>query len=130
MDLFQPQCTSNREKELPKPFLRRCIFYYIDFPSEDTLREIVKKHLGRELTPLFDVALQKFWLLRNLKVFSWRKIPSTSELLDWIRVLERDEHVGKINARDLDTKAAWELPHLETLVKTQSDLNALERLRG
>jgi MoxR-like ATPase len=122
--------TSNREKELPKPFLRRCIYYYIDFPDEESLKKIVKKQLNKEITPLFDNALQKFWQLRELKVFPWRKIPSTSELLDWVRVLERDEQTGEIGSQDLGEKALWNLPHLETLVKTQSDRDALERLRG
>ncbi len=122
--------TSNREKELPKPFLRRCIFYYIDFPDEEALKEILKKHFGKVITPMFDIALQKFWQLRELKAFPWRKIPSTSELIDWVRVLERDEQAKIVSARDLDEKKFWDLPHLETLIKTQSDRDALERLRG
>lgn len=122
--------TSNREKELPKPFLRRCIYYYIDFPDKNDLKKIVEKHFRKKITPLFEAALLQFWNLRELKEFSWRKIPSTSELLDWVYVLERDELAGKLQAQDLTTRALGDLPHLETLVKTQSDRNALERLKG
>lgn len=122
--------TSNREKELPKPFLRRCIYYYIDFPDQKSLKAIMKKHFHRDMTSLFDQALLRFWQLRELNSFSWRKIPSTSELLDWISVLERDEQNGQIQAQDIATRPLCDLPHLETLVKTQSDRNALKRLKG
>ena len=120
--------TSNREKELPKPFLRRCVYYYIDFPNREFLEAIVKKHFQREVTSLFDQALLRFWQLREINTFSWRKIPSTSELLDWIAVLERGEQTGKMRAQDIATIPLWDLPYLETLVKTQSDRNALKRL--
>ena len=121
--------TSNREKELPKAFLRRCIYYYIDFPDRDGLNVIVEKHFQKKMTPLFDQALLRFWQLRDLKEFSWRKIPSTSELLDWILVLERDEQTGKIRDQDIVVQSLWDLPHLETLVKTESDRKALKRLK-
>lgn len=121
--------TSNREKELPKPFLRRCLFYYIHFPDQKTLERIVKSHFQREITPLFVEATRKFWQLRAQESFRWRKIPSTSELLDWVHVLERDERSGKVTAQGLAAKQIWELPHLETLVKTQSDLDALFGLK-
>jgi MoxR-like ATPase len=121
--------TSNREKELPKPFLRRCIFYYIEFPDYDTLAKIMEIHFQKGITPLFEEAIKQFWRLRQQE-FRWRKIPSTSELLDWIQVLERDEKDGKLQVQDLATSPISNLPHLETLVKTQSDFDALRKLES
>ncbi|MGK7871792.1 MAG: AAA family ATPase [Xenococcaceae cyanobacterium] len=119
--------TSNREKELPKPFLRRCLFYYIEFPDRDTLKEILKIHFQPQLTPLFETAVKKFWELRELR--SWRKIPGTSEFLDWVAILEQDEPADKITAEELENTYPVNLPHLETLVKTQSDRDALNKLK-
>ncbi len=126
--------TSNREKELPQPFLRRCLFYYIEFPNPDTMREIVKIHtrdfeqspVKSEtpllLTDLFESALAQFWKLREKRF--WRKLVGTSELLDWIRILEHEEQAGKITDEQLkNITALKDLPHLETLIKTQSDLD-------
>jgi MoxR-like ATPase len=121
--------TSNREKELPKPFLRRCIFYYIEFPDYDTLAKIMEIHFQKGITPLFEEAIKQFWRLRQQE-FRWRKIPSTSELLDWIQVLERDEKDGKLQVQDLATSPISNLPRLETLVKTQSDFDALRKLES
>lgn len=121
--------TSNREKELPKPFLRRCLYYYIKFPDNATLKEIVKRHfLKRGIAPLslFGQAITKFEKLRDSSNnIRWRKMPGTSELLDWVGVLERDKKEGKIAAKDLGAMPISNLPHLETLVKTQSDSEAL-----
>lgn len=119
--------TSNREKELPKPFLRRCLFYYIEFPNQETLKQILKSHFQPKLTPLFEAALKKFWQLRELK--SWRKIPGTSEFLDWVAILEREQQAKKLTAEELESTHPANLPHLETLVKTQSDRDALNQLR-
>ena len=119
--------TSNREKELPKPFLRRCLFYYIEFPNQETLKQILKSHFQPKLTPLFEAALKKFWQLRELK--SWRKIPGTSEFLDWVAILEREQQAKKLTAKELESTHPVKLPHLETLVKTQSDREALNQLR-
>ena len=131
--------TSNREKELPQPFLRRCLFYYIKFPSPKTMREIVKIHrrdfeqspVKSEtpllLTDLFESALVQFWKLREKRF--WRKIVGTSELLDWIRILEQEEQVGKITDEQLkNITALKDLPHLETLIKTQSDLDRVQKI--
>ncbi|MBN1875107.1 MAG: MoxR family ATPase [Anaerolineae bacterium] len=120
--------TSNREKELPKPFLRRCLFYYISFPDQKTLTKIVTSHTQHTITPLFEVALQRFWQLREQQAFTWRKIPSTSELLDWIQLLERDEQTGKVTIETLISALFNQLPHLEVLVKTQSDRDALDTM--
>lgn len=119
--------TSNREKELPKPFLRRCLFYYIEFPNQEALKQILKSHFQPKLTPLFEAALTKFWELRELR--SWRKIPGTSEFLDWVAILERDEQAQKLTAKDVVNTTLANLPHLETLIKTQSDRDALKKLR-
>ncbi|MCP4368364.1 MAG: MoxR family ATPase [Deltaproteobacteria bacterium] len=123
--------TSNREKELPKPFLRRCLFYYIEFPKEDDLRKIVKSHFPNRIsTELFEAAIEQFLRFRQQKEFRWRKIPSTSELLDWIQILERDEQQKKLYVQDLlDVTSIKDLPHLGSLVKTQSDLEALSKLK-
>ena len=126
--------TSNQEKELPKPFLRRCLFYFIEFPKKDILRKIIDSHSEEfikspfqvktdspQLTRLFEVAIGKFFTLRELKF--WRKKAGTSEFLDWVKVLEREQ----IKASELDKMPLKELPHLETLVKTQSDQSALAK---
>ncbi|NES24917.1 MAG: MoxR family ATPase, partial [Symploca sp. SIO3E6] len=111
--------TSNREKELPKPFLRRCLFYYIEFPDQNTLKQILQSHFQPKLTPLFEVAVNKFWELRELR--SWRKIPGTSEFLDWVAILAREQQGKKLTAEKLASTDLVNLPYLETLVKTQSD---------
>ena len=119
--------TSNREKEMPAPFLRRCLFYYIGFPKAPVLQDIVATHFPRGITPLFTVALKRFWELRDHSRITWRKKPGTSELLDWIAVLERDEQANVLNATQLESALLGELPHLEALVKNQSDRGALPK---
>ena len=81
--------TSNSERELPEAFLRRCIFYWLKFPSEERLQEIVQLHFPKqELANLFDEAINKFLTLREeTKTRSVSKQASTSELLDWLRIL-------------------------------------------
>jgi MoxR-like ATPase len=116
--------TSNQERELPKAFLRRCLFYYIKFPDHEMLKCIVENHFQKEITSLFLEAIKQFWALREAEI-AWRKLPSTSELLDWIRILELDEQKGKLTAKDLLEARLSVLPHLETLVKTENDRNAL-----
>jgi MoxR-like ATPase len=132
--------TSNREKELPQPFLRRCLYYYIQFPNQEIMREIIKSHATKDfekspvknetpllLTDLFESALVQFWKLRD-KSF-WRKIVGTSELLDWLRILEQKEQEGKITAEELkNITALKDLPDLETLIKTQSDLDLAQKI--
>ncbi len=112
--------TSNSEKELPDAFLRRCIFYYLKFPSEDDLIRIVNAHFPKQLsTELVDAAVKQFIELRETGA-SRRdsKKASTSELLDWIRWLQRypPEEAFKIIA-DL----ANNLPLLGVLLKTKED---------
>ena len=115
--------TSNREKELPAPFLRRCLFYYIEFPEKATLEDILDSHFpGKVTSALFEAALEKFLWIRQHPQIRLRKNPSTSELLDWIKALESDEQQGKLTAKDLEAiKSIESLPHPEVLLKTVSD---------
>ncbi len=83
--------TSNDEKELPDAFLRRCFFHYIAFPDREGMREIVARHQPRLEEDLLEEALETFYGLRDVR--GLRKRPSTSELLDWLRVLTREEGV-------------------------------------
>ncbi len=122
--------TSNREKELPKAFLRRCLFYYIDFPQEEELKYIIESHFQKDITPLFEQALIKFLRLRNETKFAWRKKPSTSEFINWLTLLENKEEVNEITAQTLADMELSQLPYLYALVKNQSDLNALEQIKG
>ena len=121
--------TSNQEKELPKAFLRRCLFYYIEFPNEDDLMKIIKNHFKGDFSLLFDAALSRFLELR--KAISWRKNPSTGELINWLRLLKRGkkndqtQEYEEITDKELEAKPLNELPFLDTLVKNQSDLKAL-----
>jgi MoxR-like ATPase len=114
--------TSNREKALPMPFLRRCLYYHIKFPNLETLKKIVKEHC-KELTPLFKEAVKIFWGLRD--AIKWHKPPGTSELLDWIRILEK----RKFKTKDLISSPIDNLPHIETLVKVNSDLKSLRSIK-
>jgi MoxR-like ATPase len=119
--------TSNREKELPKPFLRRCLYEFIDFPNEEEMKIILRAHFrqGEILTPLFENALTRFYDLRKRQDIPWRKIPGTSEFLNWLTILERDEREHGLAADDLLRQPDKDLPHIYTLVKTQSDQDKL-----
>jgi MoxR-like ATPase len=118
--------TSNRERELPRPFLRRCLYYYIDFPHQAELKNIAERHFSSGITPLFLAAIKRFWELREAD-FSWRKPPSTSELLDWLHILETAEQQERLTAEQLEQFPLPELPFLETLIKTQSDKIAYQQ---
>jgi len=118
--------TSNQEKELPKAFLRRCLFYYVEFPELEDLRKIIINHFQQELYPLFEVALARFVELRGK--ISWRKKPSTGEFINWLRLLERERQNQEITGEKLNKIQLGELPFLHTLVKNQSDRNAVEKL--
>jgi MoxR-like ATPase len=121
--------TSNREKELPAAFLRRCLYYFIPFAkTADELRPILEQHFQKDVTPLFGAALIRFWDLRTL--ISWRKPPSTSELLDWLSILEHAAEQRELSIEQVSTEPLDRLPYLEALLKTQSDIEALaSRLR-
>ncbi|MBR6473720.1 MAG: MoxR family ATPase [Firmicutes bacterium] len=105
--------TSNAEKELPDAFLRRCIFHYIEFPSEEKMREIIKVHYGDVDRKLVNEALQAFYSIRDMRDI--QKKPSTSELLDWIQALQ-------IAGCDVN-KIAEEIPYIGVLLKKNQDVD-------
>jgi MoxR-like ATPase len=109
--------TSNNEKELPDAFLRRCVFYFIDFPDVDLMRQIVDVHHPRLDTQLLDQVLVKFYWLREQSEL--RKKPSTSELIDWISVLLR----SGMTADDIE----HHIPFLGALLKNERDTEALDQ---
>jgi MoxR-like ATPase len=103
--------TSNAEKELPDAFLRRCIFHYIEFPTPELMEEIVRVHFPDIKDSLLSQALKSFYALREVDNF--RKKPSTSELIDWIRALI----AGGVPHENV----AKQLPFIGTLLKKESD---------
>ena len=116
--------TSNNEKELPDPFLRRCFFHYIAFPEADTMESIVKVHYPDIKKRLLAEALECFFELRELP--GLKKRPSTSELLDWIKLLVAED-IPPEALRDKDTRKA--IPKLYgALLKNEQDVHLFERL--
>ena len=117
--------TSNNEKELPDAFLRRCIFHYINFPSKKTMEEIVNVHFPKIKKKLLSEALSVFFDLREVP--NLKKYPSTSELIDWIKLLLSDDIPREILLERDQTKA---IPPLHgALLKNEQDVQMLERLR-
>ncbi|MCG8314891.1 MAG: MoxR family ATPase [Pseudomonadales bacterium] len=116
--------TSNNEKELPDAFLRRCFFHYIDFPDYDTMQAIVDVHYPGIKQAMVKDALEIFFDVR--KVPGLKKKPSTSELIDWIKLLLADDIPEDI-LRNRDTKKAIP-PLYGALVKNEQDVHLLERL--
>ncbi len=117
--------TSNNEKELPDAFLRRCFFHYIAFPERETLEQIVLVHYPRLEKKLLDQALTLFYALRGVEGF--KKMPSTSELIDWIKLLV----VGKITAAEL-SKVDFEEnmpPYTGSLLKNEQDHELINNIR-
>ncbi|MEM9329879.1 MAG: MoxR family ATPase [Pseudomonadota bacterium] len=115
--------TSNNEKELPDAFLRRCFFHYIRFPEMETLQQIVDVHYPGIKQSLVREALTQFYELRETS--GLKKKPSTSEALDWIRLLVADE----IDAADLRGNSTDALPRLHgALLKNEQDVHLLQRL--
>lgn len=115
--------TSNNEKELPDAFLRRCFFHYIKFPEAETLMKIVDVHYPGIRKDLVSAALNRFFEIRDVPGI--KKKPSTSEALDWIRLLVADE----IAPEDLSADAKTILPKLHgALLKNEQDIHLFERL--
>ena len=115
--------TSNNEKELPDAFLRRCFFHYIRFPDADTMTRIVDVHFPSLKKDLLAEALQTFFGLRALT--GLKKKPSTSELLDWIKLLVADD----LPAEALRETAGKGLPPLHgALLKNEQDVHLVEQL--
>ena len=113
--------TSNNEKELPDAFLRRCFFHYIQFPDADTLAQIVQVHFPNINQRILDKALTAFFNLSD--VANLKKKPSTSELLDWLKLLL----VENIAPHQLEGSAA-SLPLLGALLKNEQDTQLVEKL--
>jgi MoxR-like ATPase len=116
--------TSNNEKELPDAFLRRCFFHYIKFPDRDTMREIIDVHYPRIQKVLVTKAMDVFYEIREVP--GLKKKPSTSELLDWLKLLlNEDMPLEVLQDRD-PTKA---IPPLHgALLKNEQDVMLFERL--
>ncbi|MDH4246463.1 MAG: MoxR family ATPase [Deltaproteobacteria bacterium] len=117
--------TSNNEKELPDAFLRRCFFHYIKFPDKDTMRRILAVHHPNLHEELLKEAMEVFFQFREVQ--GLKKKPSTSELIDWIKLLMVEHIPAKVLA-ELDLSK--ELPPLYgALLKNEQDIHAFERLR-
>ena len=115
--------TSNNEKELPDAFLRRCFFHYIRFPDIDTLRQIVEVHHPGIKSELLTTALTQFYDVRETA--GLKKKPSTSEVLDWLKLLLAED----LTAEDLKRDGANALPKLHgALLKNEQDVHLFERL--
>jgi len=116
--------TSNNEKELPDAFLRRCFFHYIKFPDEETMREIVEVHYPGIKNRLLNQALTTFFSVRDVP--GLKKKPSTSELLDWIKLL-LNEDIDLETLREAD--ATKVIPPLHgALLKNEQDVHLFQRL--
>ncbi len=116
--------TSNNEKELPDAFLRRCFFHYIRFPDADTMREIVKVHFPTLKQDLLSSAMKAFYDIRNLP--GLKKKPSTSELLDWLKLLVAED-IPLEALQSQDDKVAVP-PLVGALLKNEQDLTLFEKL--
>jgi MoxR-like ATPase len=115
--------TSNNEKELPDAFLRRCFFHYIRFPDAETLERIVEVHYPGIKQSLVRAALTQFYEIRETP--GLKKRPSTSEALDWIRLLVADD----VDPASLRGEAKNALPKLHgALLKNEQDVHLFERL--
>ncbi len=116
--------TSNNEKELPDAFLRRCFFHYISFPDRSTMQQIVESHFPDIKKDLLSAALEVFFDLREVP--GLKKKPSTSELLDWLKLLIADElPADALGADDVRTV----LPRMHgALLKNEQDIHLFERL--
>jgi MoxR-like ATPase len=116
--------TSNNEKELPDAFLRRCFFHFINFPDKATMKEIIAVHYPKIKKSLVQEALEVFFELREIP--GLKKKPSTSELIDWLKLLMADEIPDEILKNRDQTKAIP--PLYGALLKNEQDVQLLERL--
>ena len=115
--------TSNNEKELPDAFLRRCFFHYIKFPDAETLKQIVEVHHPGIKPALLEAALTEFFEIRETP--GLKKKPSTSEVLDWLKLLLAED----LDPADLKRDGANALPKLHgALLKNEQDVHLFERL--
>jgi MoxR-like ATPase len=116
--------TSNNEKELPDAFLRRCFFHYIKFPEADTMKRIVEVHFPHLKKDLLAAALKSFYDVRGLP--GLKKKPSTSELLDWLKLLVAED-IPLAALPSQDDKVAIP-PLLGALLKNEQDVSLFEKL--
>ena len=116
--------TSNNEKELPDAFLRRCFFHYIKFPEAETMRRIVDVHFPGLKQELLAAALKSFYDVRQLP--GLKKKPSTSELVDWLKLLVAED-IGAEALRSGDDKVSIP-PLVGALLKNEQDLTLFEKL--
>ncbi|MEJ5216984.1 MoxR family ATPase [Cognatishimia sp. D5M38] len=115
--------TSNNEKELPDAFLRRCFFHYIRFPDAETMREIIKVHHPDIKDILLTEALTQFYEIRDTQ--GLKKKPSTSEVIDWLKLLLAED----LSPEDLKRDGVNALPKLHgALLKNEQDVHLFERL--
>ena len=115
--------TSNNEKELPDAFLRRCFFHYIRFPDVETMKQIVEVHHPGIKEQLLTTALTQFYEIRDQG--GLKKKPSTSEVLDWLKLILAED----LTAEDLRRDGADALPKLHgALLKNEQDVHLFERL--
>ena len=115
--------TSNNEKELPDAFLRRCFFHYIQFPDQETLIKIINVHFPKIKKIILDRALQRFFEIRETP--GLKKKPSTSEVLDWLKLLLTED----IDPSELKNDGKNLLPKLHgALLKNEQDIQLFERL--
>jgi MoxR-like ATPase len=116
--------TSNNEKELPDAFLRRCFFHFINFPDKETMKEIIAVHYPKIQKGLVQEALEVFFELREIP--GLKKKPSTSELIDWLKLLMADDIPDEVLKNRDQTKAIP--PLYGALLKNEQDVQLLERL--
>ncbi|MBT8135788.1 MAG: MoxR family ATPase [Gammaproteobacteria bacterium] len=116
--------TSNNEKELPDAFLRRCFFHYIAFPDRDTMAKIIDVHFPDLKKDLLHEALETFFTVRDVP--GLKKRPSTSELLDWIKLLLAEDIPAEV-LRGEDARKAIPIMH-GALLKNEQDVHLFERL--
>ena len=116
--------TSNNEKELPDAFLRRCFFHYINFPDRATMSQIVESHFPDIKKDLLSAAMEVFFDLRDVP--GLKKKPSTSELLDWLKLLIADDLPADALKAD-DVRTVLPLMH-GALLKNEQDIHLFERL--
>ncbi|MCB4454475.1 AAA family ATPase [Leisingera sp. McT4-56] len=115
--------TSNNEKELPDAFLRRCFFHYIRFPDAETMKKIVEVHHPGIKEALLTAALTQFYEIRETQ--GLKKKPSTSEVIDWLKLLLAED----LSPEDLARDGANALPKLHgALLKNEQDVHLFERL--
>ena len=115
--------TSNNEKELPDAFLRRCFFHYIQFPDHDTMRAIVEVHHPGIKEQLLTTALTQFYEVRETP--GLKKKPSTSEVIDWLKLLLAED----LSPEDIKRDGSSALPKLHgALLKNEQDVHLFERL--